>query len=106
MNSFTYTPTQKRAAGFAFANAKAKAAHDAAQASKPEADRVAYTITDEQYAIAALDRAADSYYEQALEEAGEAKWGFVLAVAATKHVPAVAAKLAELETAVAAAQAS
>lgn len=104
MNSFTYNPTSKRGIGFASANAKAKAAHDAAQLQRPEAERTPYTLTDEQYAHAALDRVGDSYYAQLLEEAGEARWGFVLDVAATKHIPAVAEKLAELEAAVAAAK--
>lgn len=69
MTPFTYTPTAKRTAGFAWANAKSKAAHDAAQPHKPEAERVAYTVTDEEYAHAALDRVADSYCQQQLEEA-------------------------------------
>lgn len=104
MTSFTYTPSAKRAIGFATKNAEAKAAHDAAQLQKPEAERTAYTITDEQYAHAALDRVGDSYYAQILEAAGEAKWGFVLDVAETRSNPDVAAKLAELEVAVAVAK--
>lgn len=102
MNPFTYAPTPKRGVGFASANAKARAAHDAAQAAKPEADRIAYAVTDEQYAHAALDRVGDSYYAQLLEEGGERSWDFVLAVVELKDTnPDVAEKLAALQASVA-----
>lgn len=105
MKPFTYTPSAKRSAGFAHANAKAKAAHESSQARFKESDRSTYAVPDEVYAHAELDAIGDSHYAQMLESAGEAKWDFVLAVAATKDNPSVAAALAELEAAVAAAQA-
>lgn len=106
MNPFTYTPTAKRQVGFASANAKVKAAHDAAQLSKPEADRVTYAVTDEQYAHAALDSVGDSYYDQMLEEGGERSWDFVKDVVELKDSNAdVAEKLAALQASVAAAKA-
>lgn len=97
MNSFTFTPTSKQAIGFSSANAKAKSLHEKAQSVKPENERTSYLLTDEQYAHAALGRVGDSYYNQLLEEAGEAKWDFILAVAAKKHIRIVAEKLADLE---------
>lgn len=69
MNPFTYTPTDARAAGVAYANASAKAAHTSAQSAKPEEERLPYTVTDEEYAHAALDRVADSYCAQQLDAA-------------------------------------
>lgn len=105
MKPFTYTPPDATVSiGFAFANGKAKAAHDNRQTSLRDDDQEPYGVTDEQYAHAALDRVGRSYYAQALEEAGEAKWDFVLEVAATKDNPVVAEKLAALEAAVAAAR--
>lgn len=67
MNTFTYTPTAERAVGIAHANAQAKKAHDAAQLPRPAGERVAYAVTDEDYAHAALDRVADNYVAQKKE---------------------------------------
>jgi hypothetical protein len=105
MNAFTYTPSAKRAIGFAHANAKAKAAHDVAQNRLVNHKPVPYAVTDEQYAHAALDRVGDSYYDQLLEEGGERSWDFVKVVVALKDQnPDVAEKLAALQASVAAAQ--
>lgn len=106
MNTISFTPTDRQAAGFSYANAKARAVHESAQSAKPESERVAYTVTDEQYALNQLARIADSYFQQKVEAIGEANWPLVVAVATYKDSDAgVAAKLAELQAAVENAQA-
>ena len=107
MNAFTYTPTEEVAAGFTYANAKAKAAHDAAQASHPEVERADYAVTDENYAKAALDRVGERYVAQELQEraAEPDNQALLLATLANSDDPGVANAIAELQKAVAAATA-
>jgi hypothetical protein len=93
MNTITFTPTDQQSAGFAFANAKAKAIHDSAQLVMPEQDRTSYSVTDEQYAVDQLKRMANSYFNQMIDERGEAAWEFVRDVITYRDVPDVSAKL-------------
>lgn len=104
--STTYTASE-RAAGFAWANAKAAAEHDKAQILLPEADRVAYTVTVEEFADSVRDKVGENYYDQMIEERvkSPANVAWAERIAATLANPAVAAKFAETQAAVIAAEA-
>ncbi len=97
---------EERAAGFAWANAKSKVAHDRNQLLLPESERTDYTVTATQFADACRDKVGENYYDQMLQERVTSPENVALAerIAATLNNPTVAQKLAELQEAVAAAE--
>jgi len=103
----TYTAAE-RAAGFAWANAKAAAEHAKAQLLLPEADRVSYAVTDAQFADSMRDKVGENYYDQMIEERVKSPENVAWAerIAATLSNPTVAAKFAETQAAVVVAEAT